>query len=267
MSYKELNPSAGLLKLIEANVSYWSAEAEVIRSYWDSPIRNTDTDKKWLTHQIYKEYCDGILPYLAMFNECLPNANLTEQRQKLLEFSAIIHEEVEHFTMFADLYRILIGTDYTLSPDALKIAGAWPENDALRTTRQQHTAESPDIGRRATRFTEGGYVALFSEGMKLAGRNTADNAIAEVCKKIYHDEFNHMLLGILETDKEQLSDSDWLTLEKFTVEQMKKRIIMRNAQFSSPVSASRMQQLLAGEATPIVFDFSYAAQLLNHEAA
>jgi hypothetical protein len=243
MTNKELNPSAGLLKLIEANAPYWNAEAEVIRTYWDSPIRNLNTDKKWLTHQIYKEYCDGILPYLALFNECLPNANRSEQRQKLLEFSAIIHEEVEHFSMFADLYKILVGTDYALSPTELKAAGAWPENDALRAARKQHTAESPDIGRRATRFTEGGYVALFTEGKKLAGRNTFDNAVAGVCKKIYDDEFNHMLLGILETDQEKLSNADWLTLETFTVEQMKKRIIMRNAQFSKPVSEKRKHHL------------------------
>ena len=32
MNRKELNPSTGLLKLIEANAPLWGAEAEVIRS-------------------------------------------------------------------------------------------------------------------------------------------------------------------------------------------------------------------------------------------
>ena len=50
-----LNPSRGLLKLIEANAPFWGAEAEVIRSYWNSPIRTIETDRKWLTHQVYKE--------------------------------------------------------------------------------------------------------------------------------------------------------------------------------------------------------------------
>ena len=54
MSNIELQSSAGLLALIEANAPFWGAEAEVIRSYWDAPIRNAETDRKWLTHQVYK---------------------------------------------------------------------------------------------------------------------------------------------------------------------------------------------------------------------
>jgi hypothetical protein len=169
--------------------------------------------------------------------------------------------------MFADLYMVLDGSDYKLSTAELKVAGAWPENDALMALRKKHFSESAEIGQRATSFTEGGYVALFTEGMKLAGRNKFDTAVAEVCKKIYDDEFNHMLLGIIESDSNQLSESEWQTLERYTIEQMKKRIIMRNAQFSKPVADDRMNALLAGQASPIVFDFEYAAQLLNKQAA
>jgi hypothetical protein len=267
MPAKELNLSKGLLRLIDKNAPFWSAEAEVIRSYWDSPVRTPQTDNKWLTHQVYKEYWDGVQPYLSLFNQQLPLANSNEQRQKLMALSEIVHEEVEHFVMFADLFKVLEGMDYALSPEELKTAGTWAENDALMNVRQQHRAQSAAIGQRATSFTEGGYVALFAEGMKLAGRNNFDNAVADVCKKIYDDEFSHMLLGILETDNEHLADADWTLLEQFTVEQMKKRIIMRNAQFSKPVSEDRMNQLLAGQATPVVFDFDYAAQLLNKQAA
>lgn len=267
MAGKELKPSTGLLQLIEKNAPYWSAEAEVIRSYWDSPVRNQNTDKKWLIHQIYKEYCNGVLPYLDLFNKHLPLANIHAQRLKLLDLSHILHEEVEHFTMFADLYMVLDATDYQLTPEELNAAGAWPENDALMTLRQKHIAESTAIGQRASSFTEGGYCALFSEGMKLAGRNQFDSAVAKVCKTIYDDEFKHMLLGIIETDSEQLTETDWQALETYTVEQMKKRITMRNAQFSLPVPEKRMHELLAGKASPIVFDFEFATQLLNKQAA
>lgn len=267
MSRKELNPSKGLLNLIEANAPFWGAEAEVIRTYWDSPVRTVETDRKWLTHQTYKEYWNGVQPYLNMFNKQLPLASSSEQRAKLEELSEIVYEEVEHFVMFADLYQALDGNDYALSPEELKAAGAWPENDALMNLRKENYTQSADIGQRAISFTEGGYVALFSEGKKLAGRNDFDSAVAEVCKKIYDDEFNHMLLGIIETDSEQLSDTDWKMLEEFTVAQMKKRVLMRNAQFSFPVSETRMEELLEGKAEPVVFDFNYAAQLLNKEAA
>jgi hypothetical protein len=267
MTGKELNPSKGLLKLIAATAPFWGAEAEVIRSYWDSPIRTLATDTKWLTHQIYKEYWNGVMPYQALFYKQLPVASSKQQRQELMELSEIVYEEVEHFNMFADLYSTLTGSDYNLTPEQLKEAGAWAENDGLVTLRKNHINESADIGPRATRFTEGGYVAFFSEGMKLAGGSDFESELAKICKIIHDDEFNHMLLGIIETDDHQLSDSDWQMLERFTVEQTKQRIIMRNAQFSMPVSESRMHELLAGQAEPIVFDFNYAAQLLNKAAA
>ena len=265
MRHKALHTSTGLLDLVEANTPFWGGEAEVIKSYWGSPLRNTETDRKWLTHQVYKEYWDGVLPPLAQFSEQLPRAGVQVERAKLVELAEVLYEEVEHFTLFADLFLVLDGNDYQLSPDELKVAGAWPENDALMVLRQAHIAESEKLGQRASRFTEGGYCALFSEGMKLAGGNEFDSAMAEVCRKIYADEFNHMLLGIIATDNDQLSESDWKALQQYTVAQTKQRIVMRNAQFSFPVPASRMDELLAGKAVPAVFDFEYTAQLLNNQ--
>jgi len=267
MSKTELQTSAGLLALIEANAPFWAAEAEVIRSYWDAPIRNVETDKKWLTHQVYKEFWDGVLPPLALFNENLPRAGAQSGRMKLVELAEVLYEEVEHFTLFADLFLVLDGNDYQLSTDELKEAGAWPENDALMTMRQSHISETTELGQRAFRLTEGGYCALFTEGMKLAGRNDFDSAVAEVCRKIYEDEFNHMLLGIIEADNNHLSEKDWEVLLGYTVAQSKQRVVMRNAQFSFPVTDGRIDELLAGKATPVIFDFDYAAQLLDDQGA
>jgi hypothetical protein len=140
---------------------------------------------------------------------------------------------------------------------------SWPENDDLMNLRRTHRAESLELGRRVYHFTEGGYCALFTEGMKLAGRNAFGDAVAEVCRHIYEDEFNHMLLGIVETADVQLSASDWDTLTRYTVTQMKLRIHMRNAQFSRPVSDHRLDELLAGMAPPVKFDFERAAELIR----
>jgi hypothetical protein len=154
-----------------------------------------------------------------------------------------------------------------MTPDELLTAGAWAENDQLIALRKAHLEESEDIGLRATSFSEGGYCALFSEGMKLAGRGGFDDALADVCRRIYDDEFSHMLLGILETDNEQLSDKEWAMLQRFTVAQMKQRVVMRNAQFSHPVPDQRVQELLEGKVEPVVFDFGYAEQLLSKRVA
>ncbi len=46
---------------------------------------------------------------------------------------------------------------------------------------------------RAHLFTEGGYCALFREGMKLGGRGGVDDAIAAACAEIHDEEFDHMM--------------------------------------------------------------------------
>ena len=255
--------SDGLLRLIEANEPYWGGEAEVIRSYWNSPVRTNATDRKWLLHQIYKEYWDGILPPLEMFRTRLPGAGIKRGRQGLLAIAEVLYEEVEHFSLFADLYRELEGADYELSPEELKAVGAWRENDELMALRARHKAESPALGQRAYHFTEGGHCALFTAGMALQGRGGFDEAVAGVCRRIYDDEFNHMLLGILGSDDAALAEPDWSTLQSYTVEQMKLRILMRNAQFSFPVDDSRIDELLHGHGAPVKFDFERAEALLR----
>lgn len=258
--------SEGLERLIHANEPFWGGEAEVIRSYWSSPVRTPEADRKWLIHQIYKEYWDGILPPLEQFRQALPGASVKRGRDNLLTMAEVLHEEVEHFVLFAELYQALEGSDYALTPEQLREQGAWAENDQLMAMRQRHKDQSPELGLRAHRFTEGGYCALFTEGMALGGGDRRDVAIAEVCRKIFEDEFNHMLLGILDIDDSELTEADWDRLIDYTVEQMKSRILMRNAQFSHPVPAGRLAQLMAGEAEPVRFDFQFAEQLLARDS-
>ena len=257
--------SEGLASLVRANEPFWGGEAEVIRSYWDSPTRSRETDNKWLVHQIYKEYWHGIRPSADSFNAQLPHAGADIGRTKLLEAAEVLHEEVQHFSLFADLYRVLEGVDFALSPAELKVRGSWPEDDELMKLRERHKAESAALGGRAYRFTEGGHCALFTEGMKLVGRGAFDDALAGVCRQINEDEFNHMLLGIVGLDDAKMSPSDWDTLIRYTVAQMKMRIVMRDAQFSHPVSKDRLAELLAGKATPAKFDFERAAPMMNSQ--
>jgi hypothetical protein len=255
--------SNGLLRLIEANEPYWGGEAEVIRSYWNSPLRTTATDRKWLIRQIYKEYWGGILSQLGSFREHLPGAGIRSGRQRLLVIAEVLCEEVKHFSLFADLYQELEGVDYDLSPEELKEQGTWKENDDLVALRARHKTESSGLGQRAHSLTEGGHCALFTEGMALRGRGGFDDVVAAVCRKIYDDEFNHMLLGIMGSDNSTLSGRDWDTLRSFTVEQMKQRILMRNAQFSFPVDDARIDELLRGKGERVQFDFDGAQALLQ----
>jgi hypothetical protein len=72
-----------------------------------------------------------------------------------------------------------------------------------------------------------------------------------------------MLLGIIGSDDSALTDRDWDTLRSYTVEQMKQRILMRNAQFSVPVDDARIEELLQGQGEPVKFDFDGAQALLQ----
>ena len=42
--------------LIGALTPLWAGEAEVVRSYWISPARSTETDLLWLKRQCFKEF-------------------------------------------------------------------------------------------------------------------------------------------------------------------------------------------------------------------
>ncbi len=206
------------------------------------------------------------MPPLETLTAQLPHASIRDERAKLLNVAEVLFEEVQHFSLFAGLYLVLEGVDYALAPAELKAQGAWPENDDLMELRRQHKVQAAELGQRAYHFTEGGHCALFTEGIKIAGRNAFDDAVADVCRRIYEDEFSHMLLGVIGADAANLSPADWTTLTQNTVAQMKKRIVMRNAQFSRPVAESRLQALLAGEAEPVKFNFAHAAQLMQQSS-
>lgn len=254
--------SEGFRRLVTLNAPLWGGEAEVIRSYWHSPKRNRDTDRTWLMRQMYKEFWDGIYPPMNAFQRALTNYGHGADRNQLLDLSHVLHEEVEHFCLFAGIYDLVRNPDEA-SPDpaTLKQLGAWAGNDALMAVRAGHREKHGSLGQRAFHLSEGGYCSLFAEGMKLKGRGGIDDAIAEVCSKIYDDEFNHMLLGILDIDDAALSEADWQTLAELAAEQMQYRIRMRNEQFGYPLSAERIEELCAGKGTPASFDFAHAERL------
>jgi hypothetical protein len=145
-----------------------------------------------------------------------------------------------------------------MDPHMLREQGDSAENTELGRLRAEHRRLHGVLGLRACEITEGGYCALFAEGMKLEGRPGADGAIAAACRAVYDDEFGHMLRGILNLDEENLTPADWRLLAEMTAEQMRARIHMRNAQFSFPLSQQRIQEIFAGRITPVAFDYERA---------
>ena len=207
---------------------------------------------------MYKEFWDGFVPPLE---KKLVNYEKLEDdfsRKELLAAAELMYEELAHYCVFADVYEQIVGDASVPNPTLLKKSGQWPENVQLMQLREEHKAEYGDIGFRAHAFTEGGYCTLYTEGMKLRGRGGIDDMIADACAAVYEDEFDHMLLGISQVGS-GLASEEWERLTRLTVEQMRYRIKMRNAQFGYPVDAKTESALCAGDCEPIPFDFERAA--------
>jgi hypothetical protein len=262
-----MSVSPALRKLIDATAPLWAGEAEVVRTYWTSPVRTRETDLRWLRNQCRKEFWDSFAdPQKGLFLEPLdrlraafPKIDIEVDRHEVLELAEMFFAEFSHYVAFADAYdAIRSDADAPMNPHALRDAGEWAENAELGRIRAEHRRLHGTLGLRACEITEGGYCALFAEGMKLAGRGGADEAIAAACRAVYDDEFGHMLRGILNLDEENLGPADWDLLERLVREQMQARIHMRNAQFNYPLSDARIREIFAGRIEPIAFDYARA---------
>lgn len=267
--------SKKLKQLIDAAAPYWAGEAEVFRRYWEWDKRNRESDRRWLALQCYKEvWGSGLVPldkgiFLAPAEQLVamfPKIDIEIDRHEVLDVAEGLWAEFVHYCAFADAYDALaLPGEPKLNPHALK--GGWKEDLELSELRFSHKREDAKLGERATRFTEGGYCTLFSEGMSLKDRTQgvhgrANRLIAQACAKVYDDEFGHMLKGIIGLDAEKLSSGDWGTLERMSVEQLKGRIRMRNSQFGFPLAGKRLDDALEGRLAPLQFDYARAEQRL-----
>ena len=267
--------SANLRRLIEAATPYWAGEAEVFRSYWSWQQRSRDTDRRWLALQCSKEvWGSGLAPldkgiFLGPAEQLVaafPGIDISIDRHEILDIAEGLRAEFAHYCAFADAHDALARPgEPKINPHAVKTA--WKEDLELSALRFAHKKENPKLGDRATKFTEGGYCTLFSEGLglkhKTQGPHGRANAlIAHACADVYEDEFGHMLKGIVGLDAEGLSSQDWATLERMALDQLRGRIHMRNAQFSTPLSGVALERALAGRCEPIAFDYGKAGSRL-----
>jgi hypothetical protein len=269
--------SANLKQLIAANAPLWAGEAEIIRSYWTSPIRTRETDKLWLKRQCWKEYVGGtIRPGDALANAMIlrladflkdraPGLDVSVERHEILEELDHVHAEYSHYVYFSDVYdSILEPGEPKLNANQLTI---WPEEEALANRRGDVRRNYGKLA-RATSFTEGGYCTMYSEGAKLMGRPGLDGRIGTACKKVYDDEFGHMMYGVIGVERDDdLTPGDWRELTDLTCELLRLRLYMRNAQFSHPLSDARIKEIIAGKIEPIAFDYQKAESYLQPGAA
>lgn len=262
-----------LKDLINRASFYWAAEAETCRTFFQSPERTRETDRAWLAKQCFKEVWgsgltakgDGgamLQEFSRRLIEMFPKIDVEVDRREALEIAEALHEEFEHYCLFADAH------DAMAKPGEPKLTVMnlrnhdWAGDDALSELRRQHRAEHGEIGWRSTRFTEGGYCTILSEGAKLAedpdGHEGRNGLIAAACQPVFDDEFLHMLYGIAGIEEDPLKDEEWELFSELALAQLRLRPPMRNEQFGFPVGEERMAAMLEGDVTPIAFDFERA---------
>ncbi|MGR8920650.1 MAG: hypothetical protein ACU85V_13620, partial [Gammaproteobacteria bacterium] len=249
--------SSRLRALLDAAAPLWAGEAEVVRSYFEWPRRTRETDMLWLRRQCRKEFWDSVhfvddesglvLGPLESLRAGLPRLERGFGRHEALDLAESLCDELRHYVLFADVYDLLRGpADPPLDVHAARTADEWPENRALGELRQAHRAAHGALAARVCRFTEGGYCTLYREGLKRAGKGPIDDALAHACRRVYDDEVDHMTKGIAGLDAAGLTAADWTLFTELTRAQLAARIHMRNAQFSHPLSAARIAEILDG---------------------
>ncbi len=246
-----------LRELVAANAVWWAAEAEVIRTYWDAPHRTVETDRRWALRQAYKELWEGYLVAVRALAADLDALDAGVPGEAASGWLRMADDELRHYQAFIGLYATL-GGEPPSSVMALRAAGEWPENAALMALRAEHRAADARLGRWAQRFTEGGYCALYREGMAIAARGGRDAAIAEACAAVYEDEIDHMGGALRALAGQGLRAADWDVLIAMSTAQCRQRVRMRQAQLTEPVGPERLEVLLRGACAPQSFDWRRA---------
>ena len=246
-------------KLVHNASYYWAGEAEVVRTYWTSPVRTIETDMLWLARQCFKEFWGGgvswrdkeglFLGNIKTILAQIPEIDKTVDRHEIKDALEGLWAEFSHYCAFADVYDTIrpAGTP-KLNPSVLR---PWPEEDAITALRHSHMEKYGAIGLRACKFTEGGFCTLFSAGMSVKGKGGVYDVIADACQKVYEDEFDHMLIGIADIHDENFTDAEWDLLWDLSKLQLEHRIPLRNAQFSFPMSQARVQEIYEGKIDPL----------------
>lgn len=264
-----------LRELLDTAGSFFAGEAEVVRTYWDWPGRTIETDLHWLELQVFKEFKGSgvgdfenkgvIIGPLIEVRELLPKMDRGVDRHQIRDLLEGLYEEFTHLVAFADVYDAIRpeGTP----PIDPHICEGWAEDNVLTQLRYRTIAENGEIGRRASKFTEGGYCTLFREGMAIAGRGGNDELIGNACRLVYEDEFEHMLEGVAGLDDAEHTSENWQRMTDLVTTLLRARIDMRNGQFSYPLSADRIAAIAAGDIKPITFDFETAGRLIAERRA
>lgn len=235
---------------------YWSAEAEVVRTFFKRQ-RNKESHIRWLKAQAFKE-TSAIKPLLTALSKLHPYMDKEVDRRHYKELGEKLADETKHARLIMDLLEEMSGKKIT--PKAL----LWlPEDKRLAKIRARysktyagflHGSENPtakeirrrdeELERAAITLTEGGGGALYQVCRKING-GKVERKIAAVFNAIYIDEMKHKNAGARALQRLVKTKKDYERAEQILRSVSGQRIRMRNEQFGFPLNESRIRKIEA----------------------
>ena len=156
--------SRNLERMIEANAPLWAGEAEIVSTYWASPVRTRETDKLWLRRQCWKEYggigdskgetMGMVGDLIVRLQDQVPRLDIDVDRHDLLGHLEKVFVEYRHYCLFADIHDgLLEGSEPHIIANELR---PWPEEEALASCRRAVITSHGDLGGTlsTTQFTD-----------------------------------------------------------------------------------------------------------------
>ena len=130
-----MNINPNMKKMIDRCSRLWAAEAEIFRSYWDSPTRNADTDRAWLQRQMYKELIDGVYSSFKWIQENFESLETNVERSDILDEIKVMQEEFIHYSAFMEVYELLNTSSDMALPSPSLLHFVFGRNEAWRSRR------------------------------------------------------------------------------------------------------------------------------------
>jgi hypothetical protein len=240
-----------------------AGEAEVVRTFFTrehTPAELVDMLRRQMGREVF---CVGWLPRVARMGAELERS---VERHAFAELLEQIAEEIEHYTVLADLAEWVLGRKLTFEeareyevyahfdpelPLERHYNPRLPEaNGMIDVLYRLRTAERSAFTDEVMHLTEGGGGGSFTEASRLSGDEFRDR-FAKVMGRIVEDEVEHGPLRVRGFARTWVRDEADLELAKRLLREfMAQHLRVRNEIYGNPLSPERLAAIDRGEIEP-----------------
>ena len=242
---------------------YAAGKAEVVRTYFareHTPAEHVDMLRRQMGREVF---CVAWLQRAARMSE---NLERSTERHAFAALLKQIAEEVEHYTVLADLAEWVLGRKLTaeeareyevyaaIDPDLPlerhynpRLPEANAMIDVLYRFRNEYRSEFSD---EVMHLTEGGGGGSFTEASRLRGDEFRER-FAKAMARIVEDEVEHGPLRVRGFARTWIRDEADLALAtRLLHEFMVQHVRVRNEIYGNPLSEERLAAIDRGEIEP-----------------